>query len=118
MVLTNIRDFNYAGLQAETGEIISHSNVSSDADPRIIDGRLFHPLCRHIENTVLTGRTPIRLRRTLLTSGMTLAGVESLYQGQVLIPTPRWLSPIKWALNRPSGAVRVVSQILEAHSDP
>lgn len=88
MFLVEIRDFNYAGLRSDTGEIIScqmylpmPTHGSSTAD-------FFHPLVRHIEDTVITGKVPYPAERTLLTSGMTLAGVESLHRGQVLVETP------------------------------
>lgn len=88
MLLTAIRDFNYAGKRTDTGEIIScqmylpmPTHGSSTAD-------FFHPLVRHIEDMVLTGHVPYPVERTLLTSGMTLAGVESLHRGQVRIDTP------------------------------
>ena len=88
MILTDIQDFNYAGLRSDTGEIIScqmylpmptHGSTTAD---------FFHPLVRYIEDMVLTGQVPYPIERTLLTSGMTLAGVESLHQGQSLIMTP------------------------------
>ncbi len=88
MFLVGIQDFNYAGLRADTDEIIScqmylpmpgHGSTTAD---------FFHPLTRHIENTIITGKTPYPIERTLLTSGMTLAGVESLHRGEVLIKTP------------------------------
>ena len=89
MMLTSIRDFNYAGLRADNGEIVSTqmylpmpTHGSSTAD-------FFHPLCRHIEDAVITGKVPYPAERTLLTSGMTLAGVESLHRGQVPIKTPQ-----------------------------
>ncbi|HIG29167.1 MAG TPA: hypothetical protein EYQ50_15815 [Verrucomicrobiales bacterium] len=88
MFLVSIRDFNYAGMRSDNGEIIScqmylpmpgHGSTTAD---------FFHPLTRHIENTVITGKVPYPVERTLLTSGMTLAGVESLHKGQTLIETP------------------------------
>ncbi|MCF7765434.1 MAG: hypothetical protein K9N62_17330 [Verrucomicrobia bacterium] len=89
MFLVGIRDFNYAGLRADTGEIVScqmylpmPTHGSSTAD-------FFHPLTRHIEDLVLTGKAGYPVERTLLTSGMTLAAVESLHRGQVLVETPQ-----------------------------
>ena len=88
MILTSIRDFNYAGLRADNNEIIStqmylpmptHGSTTAD---------FFHPLCRHIEDAVITNEVPYPVERTLLTSGMTLAGVESLHLGQVPVKTP------------------------------
>ncbi len=93
MFLTGIRDFNYAGMRSDTGEIIScqmylpmPTHGSSTAD-------FFHPLVRHIEEMVLSGNVPYPAERTLLTSGMTLAGVESLYRGQVKVETPEMAVP-------------------------
>jgi hypothetical protein len=86
--LLDIRDFNYAGLRADTGEVIScqmylpmPTHGSSTAD-------FFHPLVRHIEDLVITGKAPYPVERTLLTSGMTLAGVESLHRGGTRVETP------------------------------
>ena len=89
MFLTGIRDFNYAGMRADTGEIVScqmylpmptHGSTTAD---------FFHPLVRHIEDMVISGKVPYPIERTLLSSGMTLAGVESLHKGGVKIQTPQ-----------------------------
>ena len=48
----------------------------------------FNPLARHIETLMLERRTPYPIERTLLTSGMVIAGVNSLHQGQVVMDTP------------------------------
>jgi hypothetical protein len=86
--LCSIQDFNYAGLRGDTGEIIScqmylpmptHSATTAD---------FFNPLVRHIETMVLEGRAPYPVERTLLTSGMTLAAVDSIHQGYVPVATP------------------------------
>ena len=89
MILVGIQDFNYAGLRKDTGEIVScqmylpmPTHGSSTAD-------FFHPLVRHIEDMVLTGKAPYPVERTLLTSGMTLAAVESLHRGSAVVETPQ-----------------------------
>jgi len=88
MFLTNIQDFNYAGLRSDNDEVIScqmylpmpgHSATTAD---------FFHPLVRHIESLVLENRAPYPVERTLLTSGMTLAAVDSLHIGEKLVETP------------------------------
>ena len=88
MFMCPIRDFNYAGLWSDTGRIVScqmylpmptHGSTTAD---------FFNPLARHIEDVVLTGRTPYPIERTLLTSGMVIAAVESLFQKQTPIETP------------------------------
>ena len=48
----------------------------------------FSPQVHHIESLFLTNRTPYPLERTLLTTGMTAAGIESLYQKQKRLETP------------------------------
>lgn len=86
LAMVDIRDFNYAGLD-RSGRIHScqmylpmptHGSTTAD---------FFNPQIRHIERMVLTGRQPYPVERTLLTSGMTLAGVQSLHRG-VPVETP------------------------------
>ena len=48
----------------------------------------FNPLCHHIEQMMLTGKTPYPIERTLLTTGLTAAGVESLWQDEKKQVTP------------------------------
>ena len=88
MLLCPIQDFNYAGMRSDTGEIVScqmylpmptHGSTTAD---------FFNPLARHIETTVLTGKAPYPVERTLLTSGMVIGGVESLHRGGERVPTP------------------------------
>ena len=88
MFLTGIQDFNYAGMR-EDNEIVScqmylpmptHGSTTAD---------FFNPLARHIETLVLTGKSPYPAERTLLTSGMVIGGVESLFDGQKLYETPK-----------------------------
>jgi hypothetical protein len=87
-LMTGIRDFNYAGYRADTDEIVScqmylpmptHGSTTAD---------FFNPLTRHIENLVLEARAPYPVERTLLTSGMVIGGVESLFRAQAPVPTP------------------------------
>jgi hypothetical protein len=88
MFLCPIQDFNYAGIRSDNGEIIScqmylpmpgHGSTTAD---------FFNPLARHIEEVVLTGKTPYPVERTLLTSGMVIGGVESLARDGALYATP------------------------------
>jgi len=48
----------------------------------------FSPYVHHIESLFLTGKAPYPIERTLLTTGMTAIGVESLYQKQKRLETP------------------------------
>ena len=88
MLLTQIQGFNYAGYLA-SGEIVScqmylpmpmHGSTTAD---------FFNPLTRHIEDLVLNGRANYPVERTLLCSGIVIAAVESLHQGQVKVATPK-----------------------------
>jgi hypothetical protein len=88
LFLAEIRDFNYAGLRIDNGEVIScqmylpmpgHGSTTAD---------FFNPLVRHIEDLFLSGKANYPVERTLLTSGMVIAGVESLHRGQVPVDTP------------------------------
>lgn len=88
LFMAPIRDFNYAGLRRDNGEIVScqmylpmpgHSATTAD---------FFHPLVRHIENMILENRAPYPIERTLLTSGMTLAAVDSIFQEYKPVNTP------------------------------
>jgi len=48
----------------------------------------FSPLVNHIENFFLSGKAPYPIERTLLTTGMTASGIESLFQKQKRLETP------------------------------
>jgi hypothetical protein len=57
------------------------------------DGRttladFFNPLVDNMEKMFLTGRPTYPVERTLLTTGLVAAGVESLYRQQVRYETP------------------------------
>ncbi len=87
MLLTSIRDFNYAGM-LQDGSIVScqmylpmptHGSTTAD---------FFNPLVHHIETMMITRAAPYPVERTLLTSGMVIAGVDSLFAGEKLMLTP------------------------------
>ena len=48
----------------------------------------FNPQVHHIETLFSTGKSPYPVERTLLTTGMTAAGIESLFQNQTRLETP------------------------------
>lgn len=93
LFLLGITDFNYAGLDGETGRVHScqmylpmPSRGASTAD-------FFNPLCHHIEDLVDTGRAAYPVERTLLTSGMVIAAVQSLHRGGAVVETPEMAVP-------------------------
>ena len=82
-----ILDFNYAGLK-KTGEVIS-CQMHLPMPPRQTTlADFFNPLMNHIERTVLEAKATYPVERALVTTGMTLFAVESLYRGQVSLLTP------------------------------
>jgi hypothetical protein len=88
LFLLPIQDFNYAGMNSETGEIISCQMYLPMPTRGATTADFFNPLCHHIEGLVLQGRAAYPVERTLLTSGMVIAGVQSLHQGGALVETP------------------------------
>lgn len=48
----------------------------------------FNPQVHHIESLFLTGKSPYPVERTLLTTGMTAAAIESLFQKERRLETP------------------------------
>jgi hypothetical protein len=88
MLLAPIRDFNYAGLRTDTGEVVSCQMYLPMPTQSATTADFFNPLARHIETLVLEQKAPYPVERTLLTSGMVIGGVDSLHAGQTPIDTP------------------------------
>ncbi|WP_164100805.1 hypothetical protein [Candidatus Laterigemmans baculatus] len=86
--LTGIRDFNYAGMRADNGEIIGCQFMLPMPGSSATTADFFTPLIQHIEQMILRGSTPYPIARTLLTSGMVIGGVESLAAGEKRYATP------------------------------
>lgn len=86
MLLLNglVTDMTFAARMKPRGDILSclmylpHREVCN----------FFSPLVNQIETLFLTGKSPRPIERTLLTTGLTAAGVESLWKGQQRIATP------------------------------
>lgn len=83
-----VRDFNYAGLNSETGEITSCQMFLPMPGSSSTTADFFNPLIHHIEDMILENRAPYPVERTLLTSGVLIAAVESLYRKGEVIQTP------------------------------
>jgi len=89
MFLMPISDFNYAGMRSDTREIISTQMYLPMPTRGSMTADFFNPLTRHIEDVILGKPLPYPPERTLLTSGMTLAAVESLHRGGAVVETPQ-----------------------------
>jgi len=86
--MTGIQDFNYAGLRADTDEIVGCQMMLPFPRRGATTADFFNPLVRHVEEMILTGRTDQPVERTLLTSGMVIGAVDSLAAGGAVIDTP------------------------------
>ena len=57
-------------------------------DGRTTLANFFSPLVYNMEQMFLSGKATYPVERTLLTTGLTAAGVDSLYAGQTRLDTP------------------------------
>ena len=55
----------------------------------------FNPLMNNIERMLLENAAPYPVERTLLSSGMVIFALESLYRGQVKVETPELKVPYR-----------------------
>ena len=83
-----VSDFTYAGLRRDNDQIISTIMYLPMPGSTATTADFFNPLCHHIERMIIEGRAPYPIERTLLTSGMTIAAVESIFQQQAVVATP------------------------------
>lgn len=88
-MMAPIQDFTYAGLDGGTGKITSCQMYLPMPGRAASTADFFNPLIHHIEGMIQTGRAPYPVERTLLTSGMTLAAVDSLHQDGAVVETPQ-----------------------------
>ncbi|HTP35066.1 MAG TPA: hypothetical protein VMJ75_22975 [Candidatus Acidoferrales bacterium] len=90
MLLMNglVRDFNFAAYVNGAREPWSTQMYLPMPDGRTTLANFFSPLVNNMEKMFLTGQATYPVERTLLTTGLTAAGVESLYQKQTRIETP------------------------------
>jgi len=92
-----LSDFNYAGLK-RGGEIISCQMYLPMPPALSTLADFFNPLANNIERMMLENAAPYPIERTLLTSGMVIFALESLYRGQKAIETPE----LKFAYQAPA----------------
>jgi hypothetical protein len=90
MLLMNslVEDFNFAAQLEGRSEPFSTQMYLPMPPGRTTLANFFSPLVNNFEKMYLTGKETYPLERTLLTTGLTEAGVNSLYQGQVRVETP------------------------------
>jgi hypothetical protein len=90
MMLMNglVQDFNFAAtIEGQPHPLSTMMYLSKEAF-NATDKSYFTALAHYIEQLFLSGKEPYPVERTLLTSGLVIAGVDSLFQGQQRIKTP------------------------------
>jgi hypothetical protein len=90
MLLMNglVKDFNFAAHIEGRSEPFSTQMYLPMPDGRTTLANFFSPLVNNMEKMFLTGKATYPVERTLLTTGLTAAGVDSLFQGQKRVETP------------------------------
>ena len=83
-----LRDFNFAAYVNGARDPWSTQMYLPMPDGRTTLANFFSPLVNNFEKMYLTGKPTYPVERTLLTTGLTAAGVESLYRGQTRYDTP------------------------------
>ena len=83
-----VRDFNFAAAIDGYTQPFSTQMYLPMPDGRTTLANFFSPLVNNMEKMFLTGKPPYPVERTLLTTGLTAAGVNSLYAGQTRLQTP------------------------------
>ena len=83
-----VRDFNFACTLEGRTEPFSTQMYLPMPDGRTTLANFFSPLVNHMEGLFLTGKAQYPIERTLLTTGLTAAGVDSLFQNQTRVETP------------------------------
>ncbi len=83
-----VRDFNFAAFVEGERKPLSTQMYLPMPDGRTTLATFFSPLVNNMEKMFLTGKPTYPVERTLLTTGLTAAGVESLYQNGRQIETP------------------------------
>jgi len=90
MLLMNglVKDFNFAADIEGHRQPFSTQMYLPMPDGRTTLASFFSPLVNNMEKMYLTGKAAYPIERTLLTTGLTAAGVESLYRNQERYATP------------------------------
>jgi hypothetical protein len=83
-----VRDFNFAADLEGSSKPFSTEMYLPMPDGRTTLASFFSPLVNNMEKMFLTGKPTYPIERTLLTTGLTAAGVESLYRNQTRFETP------------------------------
>lgn len=83
-----VRDFNFSARLEGRKEVFSTQMYLPMPDGRTTLANFFSPLVYNAERMYLSGKPTYPVERTLLTTGLTAAGVESLFRKQERYDTP------------------------------
>ncbi|MDX1981748.1 MAG: hypothetical protein SFV51_15875 [Bryobacteraceae bacterium] len=96
-----VQDFNFAARIDGRREPFSTQMYLPMPPARTTLANFFTPLVNNVEQMFLTGNPTYPVERTLLTTGLTAAGVDSLHEGQKRVETPH-LAKIAYAAPKQS----------------
>jgi hypothetical protein len=90
MIMMNglVQDFNFAAHLEGRPEPLSTQMYLPMPPARSTLASFFSPQVNNVERMFLTGQPSYPVERTLLTSGLVIAGVDSLHQDQARLETP------------------------------
>jgi len=84
-----LRDFNFAAtIEGQDKPFSTQMYLPIPDQKRTTLADFFSPLVHHMEQLFLTGKSQYPVERTLLDTGILIAGVDSLFQNQERIQTP------------------------------
>ena len=83
-----VSDFNFVARLSDREEPLSTQMYLPVPPTQSTIANCFSPLVNNIEAMFLSGKPSYPVERTLLTTGLTAAGVESVYRDQARIDTP------------------------------
>ena len=84
-----LRDFNFAAtIEGQSKPFSTQMYLPIPDRGRTTLANLFNPLVHNMELMFLTGKPQYPVERTLLTNGILIAAIDSLFQGQQRVPTP------------------------------
>ena len=98
-----IEDFNFAATLKNQDQPISTQMYLLMPPARTSLANFFSPQVNNVERMFLTGQPSYPVERTLLTSGLVIAGVDSLDQEQSKQSTPHLKIASRQIRNRHSG---------------
>ena len=83
-----IEDFNFAAHIEGQNEPLSTQMYLPMPPARTTLANFFSPQANNVEQMFLTGKASYPVERTVLTTGLTAAGVDSLHQDEARIESP------------------------------